>query len=116
MTQFNQQGQQVQSQHNIGRDMNVGAVQSSEDLIDVLERLNKEFAKAKDAGDLTEEAATDAQYHVTKAVQQAKKSDPDKKSIVDHLTAAKNLVLAVPAATALAQALTAAIPIVLKLL
>jgi len=115
MTQFNQQGQQVQSQHNIGRDMNVGAVQSTQDLISVLEQLNQAFKKAENEGVLTDEAATDAQYQVTKAVQQAKKPDPDKNAIVKHLTTAKGLIEGLGSAGELGSFIVAAIEMVHKL-
>src|SRR5256885_14943685 len=79
MAQFDMRGQKVTgNQYVAGRDMNFGAVQSQADLITELEKLKGEFAKAVDQGILSEEAATDAQYQVTKAVQQAKKPDADK--------------------------------------
>jgi len=95
--------------------MNFGAVQTPEDLMMVLEQLNEQFIQAKEAGVLTEETATDAQYQVTKAAQQAKKPDPDKKMMVDHLTTAKTLLESVTAAGGLVTALTAAIQVVQKL-
>jgi len=95
--------------------MNFGAVQTPEDLMTVLEQLNEQFTQAKEAGVLTEETATDAQYQVTKAAQQAQKPDPDKKMIVDHLTTAKTLIESVTAAGGLVTALTAAIQVVQKL-
>ncbi len=95
--------------------MNFGAVQTPADLITVLEQLNAQFTQAKDAGVLSEETATDAQYQVTKAAQQAKKPDPDKKTIMDHLTTAKTLLEGATAASGLVTALAAAIQIVQKL-
>ncbi len=115
MAQFDMRGQRVTNQYNAGRDMNFGAVQTPEDLITVLEQLNEHFTQAKDAGILSEETATDAQYQVSKAAQQAKKPDPSKKTIIDHLTTAKTLIEGVTAASGLVTALTAAIEIVQKL-
>ena len=79
MANFDMRGQRVTNQYNAGRDMNFGAVQTPEDLITVFERLNEQFTQAKEAGVLSEEMATDAQYQVTKAIQQAKKSDPTRR-------------------------------------
>ena len=115
MANFDMRGQRVTNQYNAGRDMNFGAIQTSEDLITALERLNEQFTQAKEAGMLSEEMATDAQYQVTKATQQAKKPDPDKKTILDHLTTAKTLIEGATAASGLVTTLTAAIQIVQKL-
>lgn len=115
MAQFDMRGQRVTNQYNAGRDMNFGAVQTSADLITALEQLNEQFIQAKEAGVLTEETATDAQYQVTKATQQAKKPDPNKKTMVDHLTTAKTLIEGVTAAGGLVTALSAAIQVVQKL-
>ena len=90
MANFDMRGQRVTNQYNAGRDMNFGAVQTTEDLMTAFEQLNEQFTQAKDAGVLSEETVTDAQYQITKATQQAKKSDPDKKTILDHLTSGKD--------------------------
>jgi hypothetical protein len=112
---FDMRGQHVTNQYNAGRDMNFGAVQTPADLITVLEQLNEQFTQAKEAGVLSEETATDAQYQITKATQQAKNPDPDKKTILDHLTTAKMLIEGVTAASGLVTALAAAMQIVQKL-
>jgi hypothetical protein len=112
---FDMRGQHVTNQYNAGRDINFGAIQTPEDLVTALEQLNEKFTQAKDAGVLSEEAATDAQYQVFKAAQQAKKPAPDKKTIMDHLTTAKTLIEGATAASGLVTALAAAIQIVQKL-
>jgi hypothetical protein len=119
MANFDMRGQRVTNQYNAGQDINFGAVQTPDDLVTVLERLNAQFIHAKDAGILSEEAATDAQYQVTKAAQQAKKPDPDKKSILDHLNNAKgiieNLVGGAAAVGGLVTSVAAAIQVVQKI-
>jgi hypothetical protein len=112
---FDMRGQRVTNQYNAGRDINFGAIQTPEDLITAFEQLNEQFTQAKNAGVLNEETATDVQYQITKAAQQAKKPDPDKKTIMDHLTTAKMLIEGVAAASGLVTALAAAIQIVQKL-
>ncbi len=115
MAQFDMRGQRVTNQYNAGRDMNFGAVQTPLDLIAELEKLNGQVVQAKEADVLSEETATDAQYQVTKAIQQAKKPDPDKKTIVDHLTTAKALLENITAASGLVTALVGAVEVVQKL-
>ena len=115
MAQFDMRGQRVTNQYNAGRDMNFGAVQTPLDLIAELEKLNEQFTRAKEADVLTEETATDAQYQVTKAIQQARKPDPDKKTILDHLTTAKALLDNITAASGLVTALVGAVEVVQKL-
>ena len=115
MAQFDMRGQRVTKQYNAGRDINFGAVQTSVDLIAQLEQLNGQVAKAQEVGILTEETATDAQYQVTKAIQQVKKPDPDKKTLVDHLTTAKALLENITAASGLVTALVGAVEVVQKL-
>ena len=115
MANFDMRGQRVTNQYIAGRDMNFGVVQTPEDLVTAFEQLNEQFTQAKNAGVLNEETATDAQYQITKAAQQAKKPDPDKKTILDHLTTAKALIEGATAASGLVTALAAAIQIVQKL-
>jgi len=115
VAQFDMRGQRVTKQYNAGRDINFGAVQTSVDLIAQLEQLNGQVAKAQEVGILTEETATDAQYQVTKAIQQAKKPAPDKKTIVDYLTTAKALLGNITAASGLVTALVGAVEVVQKL-
>ena len=115
MAQFDMRGQHVTNQYIAGRDINFGAVQTPDDLIAVLEKLNGQVTQAQEAGVLTEETATDTQYQVTKAIQQAKKPTPDKKTIVDHLTTAKALLDNITAASGLVTALVGAVEVVHKL-
>ncbi len=115
MAQFDQRGQQVTNQYNAGRDMNFGAVQTPIDLIAELEKLKHEFARAAEASIVSEDTAVDAEYQMTKAIQQAKKPEPDKKTIVDHLNTAKVLVEDIAAASGLVTALISAAEVVQKL-
>jgi hypothetical protein len=115
VTQFDMRGQNVTNQYNAGHDINFGAVQTPADLIEVLEQLCGQVVQTVDAGILTEETATDTRFQVTKALQQARKPDPDKKTIVDHLTAAKALLNDITAASGLVTALVGAIQVVQKL-
>ncbi len=115
MTQFDMRGQRVTNQYNAGRDINFGAVQTPVDLMAALEQLNGQITQAQEADILSEETATDARYQVTKAIQQAKKPAPDKKTIVDYLTTAKALLGNITAASGLVTALVGAVEVVQKL-
>lgn len=115
MAHFDMRGQHVTNQYNAGRDINFGAVQTPVDLIAELEKLNRQFTGAKEAGIISEETTTDAQYQITKAIQQARKPDAEKKTILDHLNHAKTLITGVTAASGLVTALVSAVEVVQRL-
>lgn len=115
MATFDMRGQKVTNQYNAGRDINFGTIQSPIDLIAELEKLKGELARAKDDGFISEETVVDAEYQVTKAVQQIKKPEPDKKSILDHLITAKAFIENATAISGLVTALASAIEVVHKL-
>lgn len=114
MAIFDQRGQHVNYQYNAAGDINFGAVQNRIDVIGELEKLQVELGKAIEAGVFEEETATDAKYRLDKAVQQAKKPEPDKKSIMDHLNEAKALIEGVAAAGGMVAALMQAAEVVQK--
>lgn len=90
MSVFDQRGQQVTYQYNAAGDINFGAVVNKVDLVGELEKLKAELKKAQEAGVVDEETALDADHHIQKAVIQAKKPEPDKKSMLDYLNTAKS--------------------------
>jgi hypothetical protein len=112
MAIFDQRGQQVAYQYNAAGDINFGAVQNRMDLIGELGKLQAEMTKAKQAGVFDEGVATDAEYQLTKAVQEAKKPVPDKQALLGHLGGAKTVVEGVAAAGGLVTALTKAVELV----
>ena len=115
MAHFDMRGQHVTNQYNAGRDINFGAVHSPIDLIVELEKLRGQFTQAKEVGIISEETTTDAEYQIAKAIQQAKKPEADKKTILDHLNRAKMLIAGVTAAGGLVTALTGAVEVVQRL-
>ena len=115
MNVFDQRGQQVNAQYNAARDINFGAVQNQIQFIEQLEMLQEELTRAIDAGTLDEGIATDANYQMTKAIQQAKKESPDKKSITDHLKTVVSLLSGATALTGLVKGVSEAIEAVQKL-
>jgi hypothetical protein len=112
MAIFDQRGQQVTYQYNAAGDINFGAVQNRMDLVGELGKLQREMTQARQAGVFDEEVATDAEYQLTKAVQEAKKSEPNKGTLLEHLNSAKGLVESVAAAGGLVTALTKAAELV----
>jgi hypothetical protein len=116
MTVFDQRGQHVTYQYNAAGDINFGAVQNRMEVVAQLEKLQAELSRAVEAGVFDdEEIATDAEYQVKKAVQQAKKPEPDKKSILEHLGEAKALIEGVTAAAGLVGGLAQAAALVQQL-
>lgn len=95
---FDQREQQVQNQNNAARDIhingdtNIGAVQNTDDFIRELNKLKSELSKASEAQIIDAEVVTDADYEIASAIQEAKKPKPDKKSIVQRIEKAKNLL------------------------
>jgi hypothetical protein len=112
MAIFDQRGQQVTYQYNAAGDINFGAVQNRMDLVGELGKLQRELTQARQAGVFDEGVATDAEYQLTKAVQEAKKPAPDKQTLLGHLGSAKTLVEGVAAAGGLVTALTKAAELV----
>ncbi len=91
MATFNQQGQKVQNQYN-AETINFGQVTTPDTYLKELRALQAELNKAIQSNELESDQAIDVEYHLKKAVDYAEKSAPDKKSIIEHLTSAKELV------------------------
>ena len=108
MATFNQQGQTVQYQYN-AETINFGAVSSTEDFSQQLKNLQAELKRAIESEAIGEENAIDAEANIRKAVLQAGKPAPDKKSLIEHLSSAKELVSGV---SGLAGAIASAITVV----
>jgi hypothetical protein len=89
---FDQRGQQVKYQWNAAGDINFGAVQNRADFVSELEKVQAEVARAQEAGAIDEEQAADVDNELRKAVIQAKKPDPNQKSLVSYLNTAKAIV------------------------
>lgn len=92
MTVFDQRHQKVDTQYNAAGDINFNNVQDSSQFIAELQKLKAEFTRIAEEEAIDGEIVTDAEYQLTKAIQQAQKPEPDKKTITDHLKTAKQLV------------------------
>lgn len=102
---FDQRGQTVTYQYNAAGDINFGAVQNRLELVQELEKLRTELTKAGEAEVIDGEIISDARYQIEKAVNQAKKPDADRKTILDRLNEAKALLQGVGAAAGMVEAI-----------
>ncbi len=109
MTVFDQRGQKVNYQYNSAGNINFESVQNRVDLVGELEKLKLEIGKAGEAEVIDADIVTDAEYQLTKAIQQSKKSEPDKSKILDHLTEANKLIEGVSSATGIVAGIMKAI-------
>ena len=116
MAQFDQRGQKIGgNQYNAGHDMHFGSVTSSVDLVAELEKLKQAVTQAQQDGLLDKKRATDVEYQITKACEEAEEPKPERKTILDHLNTAKSLIEDVIAAGGLVSSVVAAIEAVRKL-
>jgi hypothetical protein len=117
MTVFDQRHQKVKYQYNIAGDINLDAVQNRADLIEQLEKLQAELARATQQGAFDEEGIK-AKSQVEMAVHQAQKPEPDKNRILDYLNQARDTIAGVAttvtAATGLLTALQRAVELAQK--
>jgi len=112
MTIYDQREQHVGYQYNAAGNINFGAVNNRVELVGELEKLQREMKQAADAGILDEETATDAEYNLVKAIQGARKPEPDRGAVAGYLETAKTLIEGVKEASGLVAALETAITLV----
>ncbi|MFZ4641610.1 MAG: hypothetical protein ACOYMP_14610 [Nodosilinea sp.] len=105
MAVFDQRGQQVNYQYNAAGDINLDFVQNQTQLVEELGKLKAELSKAAEAQVIDADVFTDADYQMTKAIQQAKKPEPNKKNITEYLNNAKSILESATAASEIVTAL-----------
>lgn len=108
MSVFDQREQKVNTQYNAAGDINFNNAQNPADFAAELEKLKAEFLKAAGVEAIDGEIVTDAEYEITKAIQQSQKAEPNKKTIVDRLTNAKQLIEGVVATAGIIEGFTKA--------
>jgi len=91
MATFINNNQKVTTQYNADT-INFNQAESSDDFFQGLKQLQAELNKAVEAKAITGEKALDAQNLVSKAMLQADEPTPNKKTLIEHLTSAKDLV------------------------
>lgn len=108
MAEFHQEGQHIHGDQYNAETINFDQTQNPADFLRELRNLQAELNKAVTAKAIPEENAIDAEYQVKKAILQAEQPNPDKKTLVEHLSSAKELVSNVGGlATAIAGAIAA---------
>ena len=114
MPVFDQRYQQVNYQYNVNGMINFDNVQSRVDVVGELKKLQSEVAKATESGALDGEVSTDIKAKIEKAIIQAQKPEPNKKTIMDYLKEARSLLTDIVVVAGLAEGISEAIEIVRK--
>ena len=91
MATFDQRGQTVQYQYNAGT-INFGQAKTLDGFRQELKKLQAELERAVEAKAITGGNAIDAETHVKKAILLAEEATPNKKTLMQHLASAKDLV------------------------
>lgn len=105
MASFDQRGQKVTYQFNANGDINFGNIQNKAEFVAELRKLISEVRLASKSGSIQEEIAIDVEANLQKAIVQAGKEKPDKKTILDHINGAKDLIESLASASGLVSAL-----------
>lgn len=111
MSVFDQRNQQVNTQYNAAGDINFNNVQNPVDFANELKKLKVELARISEDYAIDGEIVTDADYQLTKTIQQAEKEQPSKTSILEHLNNAKGFLEGVAALAKVATAIGSAIAV-----
>jgi hypothetical protein len=101
MTTFDQRGQKVTYQYNAAGDINFGSVSTSAETIGELKKLLDEVLKAVESGIIDKESGIDVEAKMKKAIVQAEKPNPDKKSILNNIDGAKRIIESMASAVGL---------------
>lgn len=112
MTVFDQRGQKVNYQYNAAGNINFDSVQNRMELIRELEKFKAELSEAGAAGAIDGEIVTDAEYQITKAIQQSQKLEPNKQTILDHIKTATTLIGGISTAAGMVTSLVKAAELV----
>lgn len=115
MSIFDQRHQKVNYQYNVNGTINFGSAHNRVDVIDEIKKLQSEVSKAVEGGALDSEKSIDIDTAINKAIIQAQKPEPSKKSIIDFLNVAKDLLGNAVAVAGLVKGVSEAIEVVRKL-
>lgn len=109
MTIFDQKGQTVYHQENYAISLNFRDVQTRAGALSELEKLQLEINKATQANLFDESTATDIDYKIKKALQEARGQNPEKKKIMDYLNDAKSIMGGISSAASIVPTIAEAI-------
>lgn len=105
---IDQSGQRVNYQYNAAGNINLGAVHDFADLISQLDLLKQELAKACKGEVISELVESKAKTQLLEAIEEAKKPEPDNKSLLTYLEQAKDCLKGIPAIVGIVEAITKA--------
>jgi len=111
MATFDQRGQTVSYQYNAAGDINFGQVQNQAQLVAQLAALKAELTRAKEAGVVNAEQVMEAQQQIDGAAAEAKKPQPDKRTIAGFLDGAAKVLGGIAALGSLVAAIRKAIEV-----
>ena len=114
MVVFDQRCQSVTYQYNAAGDINFGAVQNRLELVAELEKLKAEFDRAVQQKAFDDERAIEAESTLKLAIVEAKKSKPNRQTLLE-INGAKDLMEGATAAGGMVTALIKAADLVWKL-
>jgi hypothetical protein len=116
MAAFDQRGQTVVHQYNAKESINIGTVQNGLELIGDLKKIRIELLKAAESQVVDAEVLSDADYQITKAIQQVEAPQVNPKSSVEHLNNARSLLEGVTALGGIVTAIDKVIQVLLGFL
>lgn len=108
MTIFDQKGQTVTNQVNVGH-LTIGQVTDFTSLRDEVEKIIKAVQVAANQKELSEEASIDVEGELKKVIVETKKENPDKSLITKYLSKAKSII---PSALSAAKSVSDAIVVI----
>lgn len=115
MSIFDQKGQTVKYQYNSAGNINFENIQTQQDIIVELKKLQSEIQQAKEAKIINSDIAIEAEYHVLQASKEANNEKPDKQRFEKHIIEATKLLNGISAAAGLITALLKAIEVAQKI-
>lgn len=115
MSIFDQRGQTVNYQYNINNTIRPESVHDKQQLVELLENLQKEFISAHRNEAINDDVAAEAKYEMEKAVIQSKKVKPEKNVLLKHIEKATLLISGIESLGKLVEALNKAGELIGKL-
>ena len=116
MATFDQRNQKVSgNQYNAGEDINIGSVENLGSFVISLEQTLNEISRVIESGTLSKKLGKEVEGKVKKAIEQSKKTTPNRKAIERYLTEAKSLLQGISSAASLVTVLSQAVEAVKRL-
>ena len=105
---INQHGQRASYQYNAAGSIDLSAVHDNVDLVSQLDLLKQELARAREGQVISELVESKTKTALLEAIEEVKKTKPDKKSLLDYLRNAVDCLKDVAAVVGIVEAITKA--------